>query len=86
MLDRWTAKEALYKALYPHRKLSWKDIELLPSSTNHSLGAKLHAKFTNAAPITLDDMQCTLSTIKSHVSVSHDGDYVIAMVLVEGEP
>lgn len=93
---RWAAKEALYKAVYPYRKLQWKDVELLPIHPEGGIrdekkpvldreqpfSSKLHATFTRSLPLTVND--ATLPFLKTHVSISHDGGLVVAMVVVEG--
>lgn len=72
---RWTAKEAAYKALYPRMQLSWKDL----SVTKDTDGVKPHLIFSveNQARHTFDDPP------RLHLSVSHDGDYVISFVVAE---
>jgi phosphopantetheinyl transferase (holo-ACP synthase) len=73
---RWGVKEAAYKALYPTVVTTWKEM------TYRRLG-----EVTSGQKPTL-----TYHPFKSdrvgkvgriHVSVSHDGDYVFASVLVE---
>ncbi|GBB92839.1 hypothetical protein RclHR1_20640001 [Rhizophagus clarus] len=67
---RWTLKEAAYKALYPHCRLTWKDISVnkikeKPQLTIHNINQK------------------GIDNIKIHSSVSHDEKYVISQVLIE---
>jgi len=70
---RWAAKEAAYKALYPTVKPTWKQL------TYRSLRAS--AKPTlEYHPIVEDDQN---NVGKLHVSVSHDGAYIFASVVVE---
>ncbi|KAJ7593456.1 4'-phosphopantetheinyl transferase, partial [Mycena floridula] len=64
---RWAMKEAAYKALYPHFRPTWKDL------TYRGLD-----KVTGARPV-LEYKE----SIKLHSSVSHDGEYVFASVIVE---
>lgn len=70
---RWAVKEAAYKALYPIRP-TWKEVTY--SSLNGATGVKptlvYHPVHDDVGP-----------TSKLHVSVSHDGDYVYAQVIVE---
>lgn len=67
---RWALKEAAYKALYPNYRPTWKDLTYYP------LGAiKLGSK-----PVLSFKYQQDLSF---HCSVTHDGDYVFATVVVE---
>lgn len=96
---RWAAKEAIYKALYPSHRATWKDIEVLPlqyrvsdaNSTpqdSHSKAAmplsdKLVASFTKLPRITYRDS--TLTSLNVHLSISHDAGIVVAMALIEGE-
>lgn len=72
---RWTAKEAAYKALYPLMRLSWKDL----SVTKGPDGLKPHLIFSeeSRAHLTLEYPP------RLHLSVSHDGDYVISFVVAE---
>ncbi|KAF7352848.1 4'-phosphopantetheinyl transferase [Mycena venus] len=69
---RWAVKEAAYKALYPHHQPTWKDL------TYHGLknGRKPALIYSPPHPEgkNLGDI---------HVSVSHDGEYVFASVLVQ---
>lgn len=69
---RWAVKEAAYKALFGIGKLTWKDMTFtsgkdVTPSLNIYLG-KLPLHH-NLGPV--------------HVSVSHDGEYVVAMVVAE---
>ncbi|KAI9067626.1 4'-phosphopantetheinyl transferase [Trametes sanguinea] len=69
---RWAVKEAAYKAVYPAARPTWKDF------TFHSLSSDPLRKPT------LEYHSRSPNTPWSfHVSVSHDGDYVFATVLVE---
>ncbi|KAG9291075.1 hypothetical protein G9A89_012947 [Geosiphon pyriformis] len=68
--NRWTLKEAAYKALYPHYRLTWKDIIVTKKDE------KPHLFF-------LDSKKIGITTINAHVSVTHDGEYVISQVLLE---
>ncbi|CAG8733939.1 20430_t:CDS:2 [Cetraspora pellucida] len=70
---RWSLKEATYKALYPHYSVTWKDVSI---------------KKTKGKPyITINTPENIGNNIiisKTHASVSHDGEYVVAQVLIEG--
>ena len=79
---RWAAKEALYKAVYPYHKLYWKDIELLPIQNQERSSPKLQVTFTKPLHLTVDGS--TIPFLKTHLSISHDGGFVIAMTVVEG--
>ena len=69
----WTAKEALYKALYPV-KLRWKDISVLPGSGDQRPKPSLQVS---------DAALAGLERPNFHLSISHDADLVVAMVVVE---
>lgn len=68
---RWAVKEAAYKALYPLRP-TWK--ELTYTSFDPETGSKPTLAF-----------QPGDGTVSSqlHVSVSHDGEYIVAHVVAE---
>ncbi|KAJ7179930.1 4'-phosphopantetheinyl transferase superfamily [Mycena crocata] len=72
---RWAVKEAAYKALYPHHRPTWKDLTYY--------GFKNGRK-----PVLLYDppRRHGIGLGDIHVSVSHDGEYVFASVLVEAAP
>ncbi|KAF8195965.1 hypothetical protein K438DRAFT_1826808 [Mycena galopus ATCC 62051] len=70
---RWAVKEAAYKALYPHHIPTWKELTYYGLAN----GRKPALVYTPARPgdsKKLGDIQ---------VSVSHDGEYVFASVLVQ---
>jgi len=73
---RWAVKEATYKALYPVVKPMWKELSYRGMGPSRD-GAKPSLIYE---PNTIDD---TKKVGRIHVSVSHDGDYVLASVLVE---
>ena len=68
---RWSIKEAAYKALQPSMELRWKEISFIKDSFSKSRKPILRIK---EGP--------TLG-VKFHTSVSHDGDYVVTMVVAE---
>ncbi|CAL1702354.1 unnamed protein product [Somion occarium] len=68
---RWAVKEAAYKALYPTFRPTWK--ELTYESFNRATTQKPSLVYR-----AIKD-----STFTLHVSVSHDGDYVVAQVLAD---
>ncbi|RIA97432.1 4'-phosphopantetheinyl transferase superfamily [Glomus cerebriforme] len=68
---RWTLKEATYKALFPHYHLIWKDISI------NKIEGKPQLIIHNAK-------QKGINNIKIHSSVSHDKEYIISQVLIEG--
>jgi len=67
-------KEAAYKALYPDVKPTWKELTYLGLSSN---GKKPTLSYGSSS----QDSGGKFSSI--HVSVSHDGDYTVAYVIVE---
>ncbi|KAF7355258.1 4'-phosphopantetheinyl transferase [Mycena sanguinolenta] len=69
---RWAVKEAAYKAFYPHHQPTWKEL------TYHGLknGRKPTLIYNSPRP---EDSK----NLDIHVSVSHDGEYVFASVLVQ---
>ncbi|KAG0709562.1 4'-phosphopantetheinyl transferase [Suillus ampliporus] len=70
---RWAVKEAAYKALYPIRP-TWKEVTY--TSFNGATGAKPTLVYRPVC----DNVR---PADKLHVSVSHDGDYVLAQVIAE---
>ncbi|KAG2175024.1 hypothetical protein INT43_006086, partial [Umbelopsis isabellina] len=67
LASRWSIKEALYKAVYPEHKLTWKDVTI-----EREGGAKPKVVLAG------QDLN-----MKAHISVSHDGEYAIAYAVVE---
>jgi holo-[acyl-carrier protein] synthase len=78
IIYRWGVKEAAYKAMFPVVRPTWKDL------TYH--GAKVADDGQWLKPsLTYRPPASSIPVIgRIHVSVSHDGDYVYASVLVEG--
>ncbi|THV08624.1 4'-phosphopantetheinyl transferase [Dendrothele bispora CBS 962.96] len=69
---RWAVKEAAYKALYPTFRPVWKDLtyeRLSAAGVKPTLS--FHPKDQTSLPGAI------------HCSISHDGDYVFATVVVE---
>lgn len=66
----WALKEAAYKAMYPTVTLTWKDA----SVSRHDRKPVL---------VLAPTLHCADLVGPIHCSVSHDGDYVLAMVAVE---
>ena len=69
---RWTAKEAAYKALYPHYQPTWKDGSILRMQDSD----KPHVRFEG-------DFVKHEDKLRLHLSVSHDGEYVASVILAE---
>jgi holo-[acyl-carrier protein] synthase len=72
---RWAVKEAVYKALYPTIVPTWKEVTY--ESTDYALRQKPSVKYE---PF---DHRQRSPVGRMHVSVSHDGEYITAQVLVE---
>ncbi|CAO3630880.1 unnamed protein product [Mucor hiemalis] len=68
--SRWCIKEAVYKALYPRHKLEWKQVSVIKRSNKPDLDI-VNGKL--------------YGILNTHVSLSHDGDYAIAQVVLEGQ-
>ena len=71
--SRWAVKEAVYKAVYPIVKPTWHDFTLRRPAGNPKPDLAYHPK----------DSQLSLRLGRMHTSVSHDGDYTFATVIVE---
>jgi len=71
---RWALKEAAYKALFPLRHPTWKEL------TYHPLDSVSKRKpYLEYHPTARDDDD----RIHLHSSVSHDGEYVFTTVVAE---
>ncbi|PFH51456.1 hypothetical protein AMATHDRAFT_142672 [Amanita thiersii Skay4041] len=70
---RWCVKEAAYKAMYPTFQPTWKELSYVNTISSQKPSLLYHPLKTESPE--------PLSNI--HVSVSHDGDYVFASVLIE---
>ncbi|KAI0370219.1 4'-phosphopantetheinyl transferase [Pilatotrama ljubarskyi] len=70
---RWSVKEAAYKALYPTAQPTWKQLSFYSPSKD---GASKPTLVYHS-----DGPQSRLW--RFHTSVSHDGEYVMATVIVE---
>ncbi|KAF9969656.1 hypothetical protein BGZ73_007920 [Actinomortierella ambigua] len=68
LATRWALKEATYKALYPRHKLVWQDVTVYKKDGKP--GLLIHG-------------QEEFGIGSSHASVSHDGEYVFAQVVLE---
>ncbi|KAF8975023.1 hypothetical protein BGZ46_009496 [Entomortierella lignicola] len=65
---RWALKEACYKAMFPHHKLTWQDVSVVKENGKPYLEIPEKDRFGIG---------------KSHATVSHDGEYLIGQVLFE---
>ncbi|KAJ9068140.1 hypothetical protein DSO57_1031673 [Entomophthora muscae] len=78
LAKRWAVKEALYKALFPKYKLTWKEVELL------SLNGKPEIAYHKITPLRKTTHECLdFSQLRTHVSISHDSGLIIAFAVVE---
>lgn len=87
---RWAAKEAVVKAwsqaLYgtpppiARDEMNWQEIEIVPDAWGR-VAVKLHGRVAQAVAETLGTGDST-SAHAFHVSISHDGDYAVAVVMV----
>ena len=64
---RWAVKEATYKALSAHVYLSWKDVSMVHDGKGRPSVVFEKEELRRFHPV---------------VSVSHDGEYIVAQVLV----
>ncbi|KAJ7179189.1 4'-phosphopantetheinyl transferase [Mycena filopes] len=71
---RWAVKEAAYKALYPHRKPTWRELSYYGLKDGRKPALVYHPLHSDADLPSIGNI---------HVSVSHDGEYVFASVLVQ---
>ncbi|CAO1624378.1 unnamed protein product [Parajaminaea phylloscopi] len=77
---RWTAKEAAYKALYPSHRPIWSHLDVSKQTSLDGLGLKPSISFSDeheavsSSPAQLPQL---------HLSVSHDGEYVVSFVVAE---
>ncbi|KAF9171992.1 hypothetical protein BGX21_006642 [Mortierella sp. AD011] len=65
---RWALKEACYKAMFPHHKLTWQDVSVVKENGKPCLQILEKARFGIG---------------NTHATVSHDGEYLIGQVLFE---
>lgn len=88
--NRWCVKEAAYKALYPKYVVSWKDFCVHKHvSSNDILGQLEEQGLRTMKPVLSfsDEWRSKHPDISSmpklHLSLSHDGEYIVANVLAE---
>jgi holo-[acyl-carrier protein] synthase len=70
---RWAVKEAVYKAVYPVVQPTWQEFTLRKHAGSPKPDLVYHPK----------DSLLSLRLGRIHTSVSHDGDYAFATVIVE---
>ncbi|SPO32103.1 related to phospholipase A2, cytosolic [Ustilago trichophora] len=97
LANRWSAKEAAYKALYPKYVVSWKDLCVHKPGSVSNIGpiggvdlSRLEAQGFRIKKPELafsDEWRSKHPGVdklpKLHLSLSHDGEYVVANVLAE---
>ncbi|ORZ33144.1 4'-phosphopantetheinyl transferase superfamily [Catenaria anguillulae PL171] len=69
---QFAAKEAVFKACYPHTRLLWDQVSVVKPDDGPKPVMLIHG------PPVLADRVAGV-----HLSVSHDGEYLVAMVVVE---
>ena len=74
--NRWSVKEAAYKAMYPYARATWKEL----SYTGLTATSKPRVEYS---PTSTSPARKGNKIGKLHVSVSHDGEYVYTSVLAE---
>ncbi|CAO3686954.1 unnamed protein product [Umbelopsis ramanniana] len=67
LASSWSIKEAIYKAMYPVQKLTWKEV-----TVDRVAGGKPRAILAGQD-----------KSLHTHISVSHDGDYAVAYAIIE---
>ncbi|KAK0535701.1 hypothetical protein OC842_002212 [Tilletia horrida] len=82
---RWAAKEAAYKALFPHLTLRWKDVEIVKANVANG-GSHLQSKKPCLQLLPSALGAAPLRPPRLHLSISHDGDFVLAFVVAEQPP
>lgn len=77
-LNRWTAKEAAYKALYPTIVPRWSDLTVSKQGPRPILSLSPSFVAVSSRPPKVDP-----ALLRLHLSVSHDADLMIAYVVAE---
>lgn len=82
---RWSAKEATFKALYPSLSVNWKQVLVQKHRNKPEITLDLIANFASNIETKKVDQEPALarSSIKLHLSVSHDADLLVAYVVAE---
>ncbi|KAL9536934.1 hypothetical protein MBANPS3_012236 [Mucor bainieri] len=89
--SRWCMKEAVYKALYPVHKLEWKQVSVSKKAGKHSANEEAPCKQTKSEDTAVGKPHLSIlnsnlyGVQRTHVSLSHDGEYAIAQVILEGD-
>jgi holo-[acyl-carrier protein] synthase len=66
---RWAAKEAVFKACYPSLKLTWKQVETWKAGPKPMMRLLLDIPKEQSPQL--------------HLSISHDGEYIVGYVVAE---
>ncbi|WFD29381.1 hypothetical protein MSPP1_000390 [Malassezia sp. CBS 17886] len=86
LASRWASKEAAYKAAYPHVRLAATDVTMVRAERAHAAKPRLilepRAGYVSAGGAGADE---AVSALHLELSLSHDGDYVVAAVLAHSE-
>lgn len=69
----------MYKAMFPGRRLSWQEVTVAKSANGLKPELQVDAIAAAASPPPSHSLVC-------HLSISHDGDYIVAYVIAEGTP
>ena len=81
---RWACKEATYKAVYPHLRVAARDVSMArgntPATVKPSVQLRADAGYKDAAG---QVAALAADALRLHLSVAHDGEYVMASVLAE---
>jgi holo-[acyl-carrier protein] synthase len=72
-LPSWCAKEAAYKALYPNMRPTWKEFTYRRLRQGMKPALVYHPMIAAEAT----------KIGRIHISISHDGDYIVAFVTIE---
>ncbi|KAH9468533.1 hypothetical protein MJO29_004942 [Puccinia striiformis f. sp. tritici] len=83
LANRWTAKEAAYKALYPLHTPTWKQLSLIKHSKKPCL--RFHPSDADVDADADSDQLNQHPHISLLVSISHDGPFTIASVLASSD-
>lgn len=83
---RWAAKEAAYKALYPTFEVRWTDLCIDKPRDARAASPKPRIRFSDEWSRSHRGAEAGPQTPYMHLSVSHDGEYVVANVLAENRP
>ena len=85
---RWATKEALYKAFGDYR-LDFRDVQLVKTSNTGIDDLSLPTRIRNNSKLCIKthgkllQLKTRMGINDIHVSISHDGDYVVAFVTLD---